>query len=79
MTLWFFFENSFPKFWAKLQEELDVNDDDFTEIKSIFSALGYMTSPSIASIKTKKNLGGLESEYIKMRSNTKTLEAVCRQ
>lgn len=60
-----------------LQEELDVFEDDLIQIKSIFSALGFMTLSSIASIKTKKNLGGLESEYIKMRSNTNAFGAVC--
>lgn len=71
------FMNRFPKFWSVLEEELDVYDNDLNQIKSIFTALGFMTSTSIASIKTPKKLSGLESEYMKLRSNTKTFEELC--
>lgn len=72
------FCNSFPKFWLELQTELDVFEEDLTEIKSIFSALGFMTLSSIASIKSQKKLTALESEYIKMR-NTDNFEALCEK
>lgn len=60
-----------------IQEDLDVHDDDFIQIKSIFTALGFMTSPSIASIKTQRKLNNIESEYMKMRSNTINFEPLC--
>lgn len=71
------FINRFPKFWSVLEEELDIYDKDLNQIKLIFTALRFMTSTSIASIKTPKKLSGLESEYMKLRSNTKTFEELC--
>lgn len=60
-----------------LEEELDVYEADLDQIKSIFTALGFMTMSSIASIKTLKKLNCLESEYMKMRSNKNTFEPLC--
>lgn len=69
--------NSFPKFWSALQEELDVYDEDLIQVKSVFTALGFMTVSSLASIKTQKKLIGIESEYMKMRSNKVIFEPLC--
>lgn len=73
----FCFKYSFPKFWATLQEEFDANEGDLVQIKSVFTVLGFMTQSSLASIKTRKNLIGLESEYLKLRSNTNNFEELC--
>lgn len=62
-----------------LEEEMDVNAADLIETKSIFSALGFMTQTSVASIKTQKKLTSLEAEYIKMRSNENAYQAVCNK
>lgn len=69
----------FPKFWISLQEELDVGDEDLTQVKSVFTFLGFMTQSSISSIKTSKKLSDLETEYIKQRSNANNLEELCRR
>lgn len=74
-----FFGNSFPKFWAALQQELDANEEDLMQIKSIFTALDYMTLPSIATIKNVKNLKSLESEYIGMRTNPNIFDEKCNK
>lgn len=60
-----------------IQEDLDVYDDDFVQIKSILTALGFMTSSSIASIKTQRKLNNIESEYMKIRSNSTNFEPLC--
>lgn len=48
-------------------------------MKSIFTALDYMTLPSIGTIKTLKNLKSLETEYIGMRSNPTIFEEKCNK
>lgn len=67
----------FPKFWTELQQELDVHEEDLKQIKSIFTALDYRTSSSIAAIKNMKNLKSLEIEFNIMRTNSAIFDEKC--
>lgn len=56
---------------------MDVSPNDFIEVKSVVSVLGYLTKSSVASLNGKKKLAGLENEYMKLRSNIKKFELSC--
>lgn len=60
--------SQFPQFWA----ELDDDQNDLVEVKSILTVLGYVSKTSVSSIKTQKVINRLECEYAKMRSNKPT-------
>lgn len=56
---------------------MGVKPEDLIEVKSIVTALGYLTRSSVATIKTNKKISALENEYLKMRSNVMKFESVC--
>lgn len=56
---------------------MGVQPEDFIEVKSIVTALGYRAKSSVATIKTNKKISALENEYMKMRSNKSKFESVC--
>lgn len=56
---------------------MGVNPEDFAEVKSIVTALGYRTKISVATIKTNRKISALENEYMKMRSNPSKFEPFC--
>lgn len=60
--------SQFPQFWA----ELDDDQNDLVEVKSVLTILGYVSKISVSSIKTQKAIDRLESDYAKMRSNKPT-------
>lgn len=67
----------FPEFWHDLENEMGAKPEDFIEVKSIVTALGYRAKSSVATIKTNKKISALENEYMKMRSNKCKFESVC--
>lgn len=69
----------FPKFWTDLEQKMDVYCDDFVQVKSVVTALGYLTKTSIASINSKKKIFELENEYMKLRGNIKKFEISCER
>lgn len=68
----------FPQFWLDLETDLgDCND--FSQVKSVLSVLGYLTKSSISTIKNKKVISSLESEYMKLRSNENKFKSSCER
>lgn len=68
---------AYPEFWRGLENEMGVTPEDLIEVKSIVTALGYLTRSSVATIRTNKKVSALENEYMKMRSNVTKFETVC--
>lgn len=73
----FTFGRKFPSFWKVIEDELSAEPDELDQVKAVFTALGYTTKTSIASIKTKKKIQCLESDFVKIR--LMKLDSLCER
>lgn len=62
----YFCRAAFPKFWNDLEVELEEHADDLLTVKSILTAMGFMTKISIIGLKSAKNVTELGLQYTEM-------------
>lgn len=67
----------FPSFWKFIEDELNAEKEELDEVKAVFTALGFTTKKSIASIKTKKKIQCLENDFVKIR--LMKLDSLCER
>lgn len=48
---------------------MNIKEGDIDLVKSIFSALGYMTRETVTEIKSRKKINELEKDFLFIRSN----------
>lgn len=62
-----YFVRKVPNFWDAIVSDMNVDPDDVLDAVSVYSALGFSTRMSIATIKTIKNIKTLEDDYVRLR------------
>lgn len=73
----FVFNRKFPSFWKFIEDELNAETEELDQVKAVFTALGFTTKTSIASIKTKKKIQYLENDFVKTRLTK--LDSLCER
>lgn len=68
-----------PSFWDDVVEQMNVDPDDVQDAVSVFSALGFSTRMSIATIKTIKNIKKLEDDYVRLRLMESKFSKICEK
>lgn len=56
---------------------MNIKSGDIDLAKSIFTALGFMTSETVAELKTKKRVMDLEKDFLKIRGNFDRYKELC--
>lgn len=58
---------------------MNVDPSEVHDAVSVFSALGYSSRMSFATIKTQKNIKKLEDEYVRLRLTESKFNKICEK
>lgn len=57
----------FPEFWQTIEERMNYNPSDISNVKKILTICGFTTIQNISILSQTKKLEALELEFFKMK------------